>query len=104
MPSRQLDEIDYAILGQLQEHARISNVDLADRVGLSPAPCLRRVQTLEKDGIVGKYVTLLNPTAVKSSFALRQVKYSTALPLPGRNQRDAVQLRQLPHRTGRAKA
>jgi hypothetical protein len=58
---------------------------------------------------------------IKSSFALRQVKYSTALPLPGRNQRDAVrthppativppmpethaQLRQLPHRTGRAKA
>jgi Lrp/AsnC family leucine-responsive transcriptional regulator len=156
MSSTELDEIDYSILRHLQEHARISNVDLADRVGLSPAPCLRRVQTLEKEGVIRKHVTLLNPNAVncdvtvfvqisldlqvegrleafeqaimprpevlecylmtgdsdylirvvvpdvaayerflkdsltriegvagiKSSFALRQVKYSTALPLP----------------------
>jgi Lrp/AsnC family leucine-responsive transcriptional regulator len=151
-----LDQIDYALLRNLQEHARISNVDLADSVGLSPAPCLRRVQALERDGVIRKYVALLNPNAVargvtvfvqisldlqvegrldafeneimqrrevlecylmtgdsdyllrvvvpdvaayerflkealtrlvgvagiKSSFALRQVKYSTALPLP----------------------
>lgn len=154
-----LDEIDYAVLRNLQEHARISNVELADRVGLSPAPCLRRVQALERSGVIKKYVALLNPSAVsrevtvfvqisldlqvggrldgfeqqimqrpevlecylmtgdsdyllrvvvpdvaayerflkealtrvegvvgiKSSFALRQVKYSTALPLPSRN-------------------
>lgn len=153
-----LDEIDYAVLRNLQEHARISNVELADRVGLSPAPCLRRVQALERAGVIKKYVALLNPSAVarevtvfvqisldlqvggrldsfeqqimqrpevlecylmtgdsdyllrvvvpdvaayerflkealtrvdgvvgiKSSFALRQVKYSTALPLPTR--------------------
>jgi DNA-binding Lrp family transcriptional regulator len=152
-----LDEIDFAILRHLQDHARISNVDLADRVGLSPAPCLRRVQALEHAGVIRKYAALLNPQAVsqgvtlfvqisldlqiggrldtfeqrimqrpevlecylmtgdsdyllrvvvpdvaayerflkealtqidgvvgiKSSFALRQVKYSTALPLPG---------------------
>jgi DNA-binding Lrp family transcriptional regulator len=152
----ELDEIDYAILKHLQDHARITNVELAERVGLSTAPCLRRVQALEKAGVIQKYVTLLNPSAVarevtvfvqisldlqvegrleafeheimqrrevlecylmtgdadylirvvvpdvaayerflkdsltriegvagiKSSFALRQVKYSTALPLP----------------------
>ena len=43
-----LDEIDRKILKHLQEDARISNVDLADRVGLSPAPCLRRVRALEE--------------------------------------------------------
>lgn len=151
-----LDDIDYALLRHLQEHARLSNVELADRVGLSPAPCLRRVQALERTGVIKQYVALLNPNAVargvtvfvqisldlqvggrldaferqimqreevlecylmtgdsdyllrvvvpdvasyerflkealtridgvvgiKSSFALRQVKYSTALPLP----------------------
>jgi DNA-binding Lrp family transcriptional regulator len=154
-----LDQIDFALLRNLQEHARISNVDLADRVGLSPAPCLRRVQGLERAGVIRKYVALINPRAVardvtvfvqisldlqvkgrletfeqeimrrrevlecylmtgdsdylirvvvpdvaayerflkeiltriegvagvKSSFALRQVKYSTALPLPDRS-------------------
>jgi DNA-binding Lrp family transcriptional regulator len=154
-----LDEIDYSLLRHLQEHARIPNVELADRIGLSPAPCLRRVQALERAGVIRKYVALLNPNAVardvtvfvqisldlqvagrldtfeqqitqrqevlecylmtgdsdyllrvvvpdvaayerflkealtriegvvgiKSSFALRQVKYSTALPLPEKN-------------------
>ena len=154
-----LDEIDFALLRNLQEHARISNVELADRIGLSPAPCLRRVQALERAGVIRKYVALLNPNAVardvtvfvqisldlqvggrlesfeqqimlrqevlecylmtgdsdyllrvvvpdvasyerflkealtriegvvgiKSSFALRQVKYSTALPLPDKH-------------------
>jgi Lrp/AsnC family leucine-responsive transcriptional regulator len=157
MARTQLDEIDYRILAHLQEQARISNVTLADHVGLSPAPCLRRVQALEQSGVIRKYATLLDPTAVnlsvtvfvqvrldrqvedrleffektikqrpevlecylmagdadyllrvvvpdvaayerflmdsltrvpgvaglKSSFTLRQVKYSTALPLPG---------------------
>lgn len=156
MSSIHLDKIDYSILEVMQEHARISNVELADLVGLSPAPCLRRVQALEKNGVIRKYVALLDPNAVsrgvtvfvqisldlqvdsrleavqhavltrpevlecylmtgdadylirvvvpdvaayerflkdfltrvegvagiKSSFALRQVKYSTALPLP----------------------
>jgi Lrp/AsnC family transcriptional regulator, leucine-responsive regulatory protein len=160
-PDIHLDEIDYALLKHLQEHARISNVDLADRVGLSPAPCLRRVQALERSGVIRKYAALLNPRAVarevtvfvqisldlqvlgrldafeheimqrrevlecylmtgdsdylirvvvpdvaayeqflkdsltriegvagiKSSFALRQVKYSTALPLPEKSSR-----------------
>lgn len=163
-PDIKLDEIDLSLLRIIQEHARISNVDLADRIGLSPAPCLRRVQALERAGVIKRYVALLNPHAlgsdvtvfvqisldlqvggrldmfeqhiiqrpevlecylmtgdsdyllrvivpdvaayerflkealtriegvagIKSSFALREVKYSTALPLPGRN-RQAVQ-------------
>lgn len=64
MTSRNLDEIDRKILKHLQEEARISNADLADRVGLSPAPCLRRVRTLEEQGLIRKYVTLLDPAAL----------------------------------------
>jgi DNA-binding Lrp family transcriptional regulator len=66
----QLDEIDRQILIHLQESARISNVELANRVGLSPAPCLRRVRVLERSGIIRQYVSLLDarmvdlPTAV----------------------------------------
>lgn len=59
-----LDELDRKILQDLQEDARISNVELADRVGLSPAPCLRRVRALEEAGVIRKYVTLLDPQAV----------------------------------------
>lgn len=59
-----LDEIDLHILVCLQENARMSNVALADRVGLSPAPCLRRVRALEQGGVIRKYVTLINPSAV----------------------------------------
>ena len=64
MSEKELDEIDHKILQLLQEDARMTNVELADRVGLSPAPCLRRVSALEKAGIVRKYVTLLNAAAV----------------------------------------
>ena len=52
------------ILKTLQEDARITNADLADSVGLSPAPCLRRVRALEQQGVIRKYVTLLDPGAV----------------------------------------
>jgi len=59
-----LDEIDYKILECLQDEGRMSNVELADRVGLSPAPCLRRVSALERSGVIRKYVTLVNASAV----------------------------------------
>lgn len=59
-----LDEIDLHLLVCLQENSRISNVALAERVGLSPAPCLRRVRALEQGGVIKKYVTLMNPAAV----------------------------------------
>ena len=64
-PDLRLDEIDVRILTELQRNARISNIALADRVGLSPAPCLRRVRTLERSGVIWKHVTLLNVTMVK---------------------------------------
>ena len=159
MPARALDSIDTRILAHLQGNAKLTNVQLAERVHLSPSPCLARVRALEKDQVISRYVTLLNPHAlglqvsvfihislekqarkslevfesaigshpevmecylmtgdadylirvvvpdvqalerfivegltripgianIRSSFALKQVKYETALPLPGPN-------------------
>jgi len=62
--THKIDDIDLRILAELQENARLSNLDLADRVGLSPSPCLRRVRRLEKAGVIRKYVTLIDPKAV----------------------------------------
>ncbi len=59
-----LDAIDRKIIAQLQNDARIANVDLADAVGLSPAPCLRRVRALEESGVIRKHVSLVDPAAV----------------------------------------
>ena len=59
-----LDAIDRRILAALQEDARIANNELAAAVGLSPAPCLRRVRALEEDGVIRKHVSLVNPGAV----------------------------------------
>ena len=61
MKSRVLDRIDQKILRQLQGNARMTNVDLARSVNLSPTPCLERVKRLEADGYILDYVTLLNP-------------------------------------------
>lgn len=158
MPEPVLDAIDWKILDLIQANARISNVELARAVNLSPSPCLNRVRALEASGIISRYVTLLDPlrlgltvsvfiqvslekqvrdaldvfessvlardevmecylmtgdadyllrvvvpdvqslerfivdhlaripgvASIKSSFALKQVKYKTALPLPAR--------------------
>lgn len=56
-----MDRYDRHILEELQQDGRISNQVLADRIGLSPSPCLRRVRQLEEDGIIDRYVTLLKP-------------------------------------------
>lgn len=56
-----LDCIDKAILELMQRNARISNLELADSVGLSPTPCSRRVKRLEESGIIDKHITLLKP-------------------------------------------
>lgn len=56
----ELDRIDKRILDELQRNARISNLELADKVGLSASPCLRRVRQLEEAGLISGYVTLLN--------------------------------------------
>lgn len=60
----QLDSIDRAILRTLQQEGRIQNTELADRVGLSPSPCLRRVRLLEEARIIDRYVALLDPAKV----------------------------------------
>ncbi|HEY7172437.1 MAG TPA: Lrp/AsnC family transcriptional regulator [Vicinamibacterales bacterium] len=60
----QLDDIDLKILEHLQQNARISNVDLAEQVGLSPAPCLRRVRALEEAGVIRRYLALVDQTAL----------------------------------------
>ena len=59
-----LDTIDLKLLVALQADARLSNVALAKRIGLSPSACLARVRTLESSGVIQRYVTLLNPAAV----------------------------------------
>ena len=59
-----LDRIDKQILGLMQSNARISNLELADSVGLSPTPCSRRVKRLEESGIIEKHVTLLKPAVL----------------------------------------
>jgi Lrp/AsnC family leucine-responsive transcriptional regulator len=61
---KNLDEIDHRILEALQADGRISNHDLAERVGLSPSPCLRRVRQLEDAGVISGYVALLDPGAL----------------------------------------
>jgi Lrp/AsnC family transcriptional regulator, leucine-responsive regulatory protein len=68
--SVKLDEIDIKILNRLQDDARASNVQLAEAVGLSPAPCLRRVRALEEAGVIRRYVTLLDPSAVSLSVTV----------------------------------
>jgi Lrp/AsnC family leucine-responsive transcriptional regulator len=55
-----MDAIDLRILERLQHDARISNVELARAVNLSPSPCLARVRALEKGGYINRYVTLLD--------------------------------------------
>ena len=64
MPQAELDAIDRRILGVLQGNARISNVDLAAQVGVSPSPCWRRVRALEESGVIAGYVALLDQSAV----------------------------------------
>lgn len=61
MHSHRLDNLDLKILDQLQKHGRISNVDLAEKVGISAPPCLRRRATLERQGYIRGYSTILNP-------------------------------------------
>jgi len=69
----EFDRFDRRILEVLQEDGRISNQDLADRIGLSPSPCLRRVRTLEESGIVVSYRALLD--AKKLGLSLMALIY-----------------------------
>ena len=57
-----LDKIDKRILQEVQHDGAITNLDLADKIGLSPSPCARRVKQLEDAGIIEKQVTVLSPS------------------------------------------
>ncbi len=59
-----MDKIDRRILQTLQQDGKLANNELAQRVGLSASPCLRRVKQLEETGIIEKYVALVNPQKV----------------------------------------
>jgi len=64
MPTLTLDRTDRKILTLLQPDGRMTNAELAERVNLSPSACLRRVQQLEKAGIIDGYVMLVNQDAI----------------------------------------
>lgn len=64
MSQDSLDRIDRQILMELQRNGRMSNQDLADKVALSPSPCLRRVRRLEEEGFISNYVALINADKV----------------------------------------
>lgn len=59
-----MDVIDKRILREIQRNGKLQNNDLATLVGLSPSPCLRRVKQLEDNGVIEKYVALLNASKV----------------------------------------
>lgn len=63
-----MDDIDRAIIDHLRRDGRLTNVELADRVGLSPSPCLRRVRQLEASGVITGYTAVVDPSAIGRSY------------------------------------
>jgi Lrp/AsnC family leucine-responsive transcriptional regulator len=59
-----MNEVDLKILDHLQGNGRITNQHLAEQIGLSPSPCLRRVRSLEESGVITGYVALVSPEAI----------------------------------------
>jgi Lrp/AsnC family leucine-responsive transcriptional regulator len=70
MPKEPIDAFDHRIIAALQEDGRLSNVELADRIGLSPSPCLRRVKRLERDGYIDGYRAALDRGRVGLGFTV----------------------------------
>lgn len=68
MAKLELDEIDIRLLNILQRDGRIPNTELADEIGLTPAPTLRRVRQLEEAGLIRRYVALLDPDMIGRGF------------------------------------
>ena len=72
--NNKLDDIDRNILAILQENGRITNAELASRIGISPPSMLERVKKLEKKGVIRRYVALVDPSMVdKGTMALVSV-------------------------------
>lgn len=86
-----LDKTDLKILQVLQENGRLSNVELSERVALSPSPCLRRLKQLEDSGIIRRYAALLEPEAVRLGLQV-MIRVSTdKAPSARQNFEQAVQ-------------
>ena len=63
-----MDALDRAIVAELQRDGRLTNLDLASRVGLTPAPCLRRVRRLEEDGVITGYTAVIDQDSIGRGF------------------------------------
>jgi Lrp/AsnC family leucine-responsive transcriptional regulator len=70
MPNTELDTFDRRIIAALQEDGRLSNVELAERIGLSPSPCLRRVKRLEREGYIDGYRAVLQRKRIGLGFTV----------------------------------
>jgi Lrp/AsnC family leucine-responsive transcriptional regulator len=91
----QLDRIDKRILAELQHNARISNQELADKVGLSPSPCLRRVRQLEESGLISGYSTQLDASKLGLKL-MALVQISMDRHTPDRFEQFEASIRQWP--------
>lgn len=88
-----MDQVDRAILSQLQENGRLSNVELAERVNLSPSATLRRVRNLEATGAIAGYHAVIDPKAVGRGY---QVTVHTTLMLRNRETIEAFEAALVP--------
>jgi DNA-binding Lrp family transcriptional regulator len=70
IPKSALDAIDRRILRHLQDNARTTSAELAERAGISASPCWRRVKALEEAGVIARYVTLLNAASLGLSISV----------------------------------
>ncbi|MBT3530763.1 MAG: Lrp/AsnC family transcriptional regulator [Gammaproteobacteria bacterium] len=76
-----MDKLDRRILKELQRNGRISNLELAEKIGLSPSPCARRVKQLEDEGFIKGSVTLLNASKLELKLiALIQISMDRHTP------------------------
>ena len=82
MARAKLDRIDRRILSDLQSNGRMTNVDLAERAGISAPPCLRRVRTLERAGIIKGYHAELSPEALGYSVSVFALVGLNSQPVP----------------------
>lgn len=96
MPAYEMDRTDRRILDLLQRDAKLSNQEIAERVNLSPSPCLRRIRRLEEAGVIRQYVALLDPAKLGlglTAYATVRLDKHADSPkrTPMRNFRDVVQ-------------
>jgi Lrp/AsnC family leucine-responsive transcriptional regulator len=90
VPTPKLDAIDRKILNELQRDGRLTNLELAERVGLSPSPCLRRVRILEGSGVIEAYSARINRRRVGLGLTV-----FIAMNLERHGDADASELRRL---------